>query len=89
MFRPLSFAAVFLPLPALAATATVPLDVSLTVHESCRIERDDGHAAPPLVSCALGSPYRVRTSAAEQAGGPRAAPQAVQRLAPGRWEVVF
>jgi hypothetical protein len=82
MFRPLLLAAL-LPLTAYAATESATLDVSLTIKESCRIERHGRDAAPPQVSCALDSPYRVQASDASSA------PSARRQLAPAHWEVIF
>lgn len=89
MFRLLSLAAaLLLPLHAFAATETVPLDVSLTVRESCRVEHAEGVSAPPAVSCALDSPYRVQANAAERPRVSRAA-NAIRHPAPAQWEVEF
>lgn len=82
MFRSLLLAAV-LPFTAYAATESATLDVSLTIKESCRIERREAEPAPPQVSCALDSPYRV------QANDSRRAPAALRSIAPAHWEVIF
>lgn len=90
MLRPPAFvAALLLPLPALAAVETAPLEVSLTVKESCSVEHDDAVAARPGVACALDSPFRVQAGAAKQLRPAPSAPSAVQHPAPAQWEVVF
>ncbi len=90
MLRPLSLAvALLLSLPALAATKTAPLEVSLTVKESCRIEYDASTAAAPAVTCALDSPYRLRDGATVQRHAVDPAPKAIQHPLPAQWEVVF
>ena len=88
MLRPLSIAALLLPLHAYAATETVPLDISLTVKESCHVEQDGG-SAPPAVTCALDSPYRIQAGGTERSHATRAAPKAIRHPAPAQWEVVF
>ena len=82
MFRSLLLAAL-LPLTAYAATASTTLDVSLTIRESCRVERRERDSAPPRVSCALDSPYRVQSS------DTRPPPSEQRPLAPAHWEVIF
>ena len=82
MFRSLLLAAL-LPLTAYAATESATLEVSLTIKESCRIERREREPAPPEVNCALDSPYRV------QGNDTRRPPSAQRQLAPARWEVIF
>ncbi len=89
MLRPLSIAVLLLPLHALAATETVPLDVSLTVKESCHVEQDGDGSALPAVTCALDSPYRVQAGDAERPRATRAVPKAIRHPAPAQWEVVF
>ncbi|MGO4703464.1 hypothetical protein [Dyella sp. 2RAB6] len=84
MHRPFFLLALLLLPPAsLAATESATLEVSLTIKESCRIERGEREPAPPVVNCALASPYRV------QADDSKRPPSSTHRLAPARWEVVF
>lgn len=89
MFRSLSFALLLLPSCAFAATETVPMDVSLTVRESCRIESGERASTTPEVSCALDSPYRIQAGTAGPPRMPHAAPKATRQPAPALWEVVF
>jgi len=83
MFRPFLSALLLLPLASHAATESAPLDVSLTIKESCRVERREREAAPPEVNCAFDSPYRVQASQGKQP------PPMKLNLQPARWEVIF
>ncbi|NKJ21432.1 hypothetical protein [Dyella sp. SG609] len=83
MPRPLLLALLLLPCASFAATESTTLEVSLTIQESCRIDRRGQEREPPVVNCALDSPYRV------QANDPKRAPSSTRRLAPARWEITF
>ena len=82
MFRPLLLAAL-LPFAAHAATASTSLEVSLTIKESCRVERHERGNPPPAVKCSFAAPYRV------QPGQDRPAPPARIERQPAYWEVIF
>jgi hypothetical protein len=82
MYRPLLLAAL-LPLTAHAAVATAPLEVSLTIKESCRVDRRDREPAPPSVRCTFDAPYRVR----QHDGQPP--PAVAFKPQPAYWEVIF
>ena len=82
MYRPLLLAAL-LPLTAHAAVATAPLEVSLTIKESCRVDRRDREPAPPSVSCTFDAPYRV------QPNDDRRPPAVKFKPQPAYWEVIF
>ena len=82
MFRPLLLTAL-LPFAAHAATAATSLGVSLTISESCRVERRERESAPPAVTCSLDSPYRVQPNDDKPAHPPK-----IERR-PACWEVIF
>lgn len=89
MFRfPFCLAALLLSSAASAATETAPIEVSLTVRESCLIERSDAsHPQAPTVSCSLDSPYRVQRATAGRIAARM--PAAPATLDTALWEVTF
>ena len=83
MFRPFLLALLLLPSASFAATESTTLDVSLTITENCQVDRREQERVPPVVHCALDSPYRVQANEAKRA------PSSTRRVAPARWEVTF
>lgn len=89
MFR-LSSLLVVLLLSSAALSATAPLEVSLTVKESCLVERRDARAFQvPVVSCALDSPYLVRGASVERFDVRDKTPTRIAAPRPAAWEVMF
>ena len=76
-------ALLLLPCASFAATESTTLDVSLTITESCQVDRREQEREPPVVNCTLDSPYRVQANEAKRP------PSSTRRLAPARWEVTF
>lgn len=74
---------------SVSLSATAPLDVSLTVRDSCLIEHDDARRAqPPAVSCALDAPYRIR-AAGDRGTTLGGIPASIDAPQGARWEVMF
>jgi hypothetical protein len=89
MFRLSSLLAPLL-LSSAALSATAPIEVSLTVKESCLVEQRDARAFQvPAVSCALDSPYLVRGTSVERIGARDKAPPRIAAPPSAAWEVMF
>lgn len=84
MFRPFLYTLLLLPIASFAATRTASFQVSLTIQESCRVERHEHESAPPQVECVFASPYRVQQATDDKPPAP-----SQTRLTPSRWEVIF